>query len=119
VAVGLLPVGTGGSGASAASSAAASAAGGKAPSSGPPSTAPDVSALVAAARLAGVPLEGIDVDTRSARRDPTGAPAGLSISPAALARLSAKKRAPPVEWVMPPPSVDPFGIPENDEGEDA
>lgn len=120
--MGLLPVGTGGaastSGAAASSAAASASAGGKAPS-GPPSSAPDVSALVAAARVAGVPLEGVDVDNRSARRDPTGAPAGLAISPAVYARLSAKKRAPPVELVMQPPSVDPFGIPENDEGEDA
>lgn len=64
--------------------------------------APDTEALIKAARRAGVAL---DADTSA-------------VPAAVLAALAAKERAPPCEWLMRPPAVDPFSIPEADEPED-
>jgi hypothetical protein len=64
--------------------------------------APDTAALIKAAQRAGVALD----------------PATSAVPVAVLAALAAKERAPPCEWVMKPPAVDPFSIPEADEPED-
>lgn len=64
---------------------------------------PLTEAVIKAARVAGVALD----------------PETSAVPSATLAALAAKPRSPPCEWIMKPPAVDPFSIPENDEAEDS
>lgn len=64
---------------------------------------PITEAVIKAARVAGVALD----------------PETSAVPPATLAALAAKPRPPPCEWIMKPPAVDPFSIPENDEAEES
>ena len=80
----------------------------------------DVTSLIHAADVAGITLDFPAVDAAALSRPVGPTRRGHPSLPSSVySALAAKPRSPPHEWVMTPPAVDPFSIPENDEGEEA